>query len=89
MHPDRHLMTTMKNALTTMNADLIRATDQARQRSRVMEAHAAGGSHGCDGGGRRGTSYLQVLSETCTALDSMCEAYDGLRTLIERRTAAC
>ena len=88
MHPDRHLMATMKTALSTMNADLIRATEQARQLAQVMErmpaANLAVATEEVEG-----SSYLQVLSETCTALDAMCEAYDDLRTTIERRTAAC
>jgi hypothetical protein len=81
-------MATMKTALSTMNADLIRATEQARQLAQVMErmpaANLAVATEEVEG-----SSYLQVLSETCTALDAMCEAYDDLRTTIERRTAAC
>jgi hypothetical protein len=86
MHPDRLLMATMKAALAKMNADLIRATEQARHFRQMMEsisqADLAVANEVVDG-----SSYLQVLSETCGALDAMCDAYDALRTTIERRTA--
>jgi hypothetical protein len=88
MHPDRHLIATMKAALVTMNADLVRATEQARQLSRMMERMSPGDlavtMEQVDG-----SSYVQVLSETCAALDAMCDGYHELRMTIERGRAAC
>ena len=88
MHPDRQLIATMKAALAKMNADLIRATRQAQQLCRVMERASptdiAVATEVVDG-----SSYLQVLSETCASLEAMCDAYEALRMTIERRTAAC
>ena len=81
-------MATMKVALITMDADLARATAQARELCRVMERmppeELAAATEEVDG-----SSYLQVLSQTCASLEAMCDAYDALRTTIERRTAAC
>ena len=88
MHPDRQLIATMKAALITMKADVVKATHQTRQLCRVMEqmspADLAVTTEEVDG-----SSYAQALAETCEALDAMCEAYDELRTTIERGTATC
>jgi hypothetical protein len=86
MHPDRQMMATLKTALATMNADLVRATLQARKLAQAIEPMSpealAVATEEVDG-----SSYLQTLCETCTALDAMCDAYDTLRTTIERRIA--
>jgi hypothetical protein len=78
----------MKAALVTMNTDLTKATQQARQLSRMMErmspADLAVTMEEVDG-----SSYVQVLSQTCSALEAMCDAYDELRMTIERGTATC
>ena len=88
MHPDRQLIATMKAALITMKADVVKATHQTRQLCRVMEqmspADLAVTTEEVDG-----SSYAQALAETCVALEAMCEAYDELRTTIERGTATC
>ena len=81
-------MATMKAALEKMNIDLRRATKQACQLGQVLErlppAELAVATEEVDG-----SSYLQVLSETCAALEAMCDAYDVLKTTIERGTATC
>ena len=80
-------MATMKAALAKMNVDLGRATEQARELCRAMArmspAQLAVATEEVDG-----SSYLQVLGETCAALEAMCEAYDALRETIERGIAA-
>jgi hypothetical protein len=86
-HADAHLLATMKAALIRTNADLGVATAQARRLREAMEQMATADLAAATEA-RDGTSCVQVLAVTCRSLDALCEAYEALRTMIERRTGA-
>ena len=88
MQLDRQHMTTMKAALATMNADLNRATTQASALCRVMEGMSPTELADAANVEVDGSSYFEVLSQTCASLEAMSDAYRALRETIERRTGA-
>ena len=87
MHPDALPVATMKAALLRTNEELSRATAQAGNLREVMERMAVADLAAATEE-RDGSPYVQVLSQTCTALDALRAAYAALQTTIQRRTAA-
>ena len=71
-----------------MGADLRVASEQARRLERLIEQEPPERVRGASDV-RDGTSYVDVLHETCASLDELCSAYRGVeRAILHRRAAA-